>query len=616
MATCSTPRWTSTSPYVRLDVTLASDGHTSAVYNWYLYYISDYPADANARAYTVAIDGAEVKSGTYAIRGVTGTNLVDSGTVTINKTGGTRNVSFGVSFAFNLTWSGVYKGTLNASDSFSISHITLYSISYSASGATNVPSAHSFFYGEGAYISNVVPECYGWTFTGWATSQGGSPVYQPGSYYSANSSATLYATWQAWTYSITYDANGGINPPSAQYKSYGTNVTLSSAVPTRANYNFVGWGTTPTAATVSYNPGSTYTANAHITLYAIWSLAYKKPRIWGHTVERCDINGTADDIGMYAKINFSWACDYVVSNILIEWMLGSTVLGSKTINQGGLNNIVSNEIIGDGTLSADTSYTIRVIVSDSNGSSYSFKTLNGTEFPIDVLKEGKGASVGKPAELEGVFDIGYKTRFFGGLLPVALAPETNLNDILTPNTYIGENITAYNYENCPVDSGTFTLIVESCGEHGQIRQTFVSCDSLKPQRYVRFYYLSTWYDWLWSGTEEVVLYENPSGEAGAVKLSQGAWMYRYIDIYYTDNVGQLGGYTRVWDPDTKFICLGMQEATSTSVYFRQTKYRIYGDALTPDLTTASYIQYVDGNTAWNKSFGTNYLRIVRVIGRA
>lgn len=72
------------------------------------------------------------------------------------------------------------------------------------------------------------------------------------------------------TYTVTYDANGGSDAPSSQAKAYGVNLTLSSVQPTRSGYTFLGWATSSTATSVSYQPGASYTANANLTLYAVW----------------------------------------------------------------------------------------------------------------------------------------------------------------------------------------------------------------------------------------------------------------------------------------------------------------------------------------------------------
>ena len=73
------------------------------------------------------------------------------------------------------------------------------------------------------------------------------------------------------TYTVSYNANGGSGAPSSQTKTYGVTLTLSSVVPTRSGYEFKGWGTSSASTSPSYLAGASYSTNANITLYAIWS---------------------------------------------------------------------------------------------------------------------------------------------------------------------------------------------------------------------------------------------------------------------------------------------------------------------------------------------------------
>lgn len=73
-------------------------------------------------------------------------------------------------------------------------------------------------------------------------------------------------------YKVTYNANGGYGGPSTQNKVYGTDLTLSSSVPSRDNYSFYHWNTSADNTGTSYAPGATYSANADLSLYAIWNL--------------------------------------------------------------------------------------------------------------------------------------------------------------------------------------------------------------------------------------------------------------------------------------------------------------------------------------------------------
>ena len=70
-------------------------------------------------------------------------------------------------------------------------------------------------------------------------------------------------------YTISYDANGGTDAPAAQTKYYKTDLILSSAIPNRDGYTFIGWAT-GSSGTIAYQPEDTYTNDADMTLYAVW----------------------------------------------------------------------------------------------------------------------------------------------------------------------------------------------------------------------------------------------------------------------------------------------------------------------------------------------------------
>lgn len=71
------------------------------------------------------------------------------------------------------------------------------------------------------------------------------------------------------SYTVSYNANGG-NAVSAQTKWYGENLTLRGAA-TRSGFSFVRWNTNASNTGTGYNASASYTANAAITLYAIWN---------------------------------------------------------------------------------------------------------------------------------------------------------------------------------------------------------------------------------------------------------------------------------------------------------------------------------------------------------
>lgn len=385
--------------------------------------------------------------------------------------------------------------TKSVSFSVTVPAWTSYKITYNANGGSGAPGSQTKWKDQALTLSSTKPTRTGYSFLGWSTSSSAtSATYAAGGSYTANAAATLYAVWKANTYAVTYNANGGSGAPSKQTKTYGVTLKLSSTVPTRTNYNFKGWGTSASATTVSYAAGANYTANAAITLYAVWELAYTKPRITNFSVVRVDSDDVVSDDGTVARVSFTWACDKSVSSITIKWKLtsASTYSNSKTVSASGTSGNV-HELISP--FSTESSYDIQVIVTDSAGSSYTAGILPSMKFVLDFRNGGTGASVGKAAELDGVFDIGFKTRLFGGLLYPVIEPGTDLNSILTPNVYAGENANTNGYGNCPITNGTFIFEVMSAGPNGQLLQRLTVCDKTKPAVYERFYYTSAWGEW-------------------------------------------------------------------------------------------------------------------------
>lgn len=69
---------------------------------------------------------------------------------------------------------------------------------------------------------------------------------------------------------IRYSANGGAGAPDTQYKMQGMEMLLSTKVPTRAGYTFLGWAESGSAVSAAYQPGGSFTKDKDVTLYAVW----------------------------------------------------------------------------------------------------------------------------------------------------------------------------------------------------------------------------------------------------------------------------------------------------------------------------------------------------------
>lgn len=430
------------------------------------------------------------KFGTYASKGsgsFTGTYSI-SGNASASKT-------ITVTFKnFNTDNGDSATKTINLS--VTVPEWTSYTVKYDANGGSGAPSSQTKWKDQDLILSSTKPTRTGYSFQGWATSSGGSVTYNAGAKYTANASVTLYAVWKANTYTIAYNANGGSGAPSSQTKTYGVTLTLSSTKPTKDNYTFKGWGTSQSATTVSYKPGGSYTANASITLYAIWELAYIKPRITNISVTRCDSSGVSKIDGTYALVKCSWSCDRDISDAIIYWKLSTdkSYAYQQTISVTGKSGTI-NQVIGDAGLLTTSSYTIMILVRDSVGESNQYRTLSSMKFTIHGIPGGNGIAFGKMAEREGVAETSYQSLFTGGILHPVIEPGTDLNDIRTPNTYVGTNASSSNYVNCPLDSGSFSLEVIGMGESGQLLQRLTRCYKIDPTTYERIYYSDAWSEW-------------------------------------------------------------------------------------------------------------------------
>ncbi len=142
------------------------------------------------------------------------------------------------------------------------------------------------------------PTRNGYGFKGWST--GTSAVNGITGSYTPSGNVALYAIWEAGTYTVAYDANGGTDAPAGQTKTHDIALTLSSTVPLRAennsesyivtlnangsdispalleasrttSYSFNKWNTMANGSGTDYAPGAQYTANVAVTLYAQWN---------------------------------------------------------------------------------------------------------------------------------------------------------------------------------------------------------------------------------------------------------------------------------------------------------------------------------------------------------
>lgn len=215
-------------------------------------------------------------------------------------------------------------------------------------------------------------------------------------YEDGTSQADLYVTvpvLDSWT--VSYNANGGTGAPSSQTKYYGKTLTLSTTKPTRSGYTFAGWATSSTGS-VAYAAGASYTANAALTLYAVWTLDHTRPTISSVTATRCTSSGTASDSGTYASVVVKWSTSDGYKCTSVKATANSQSTSATPNATSGTTTL----IVGAGKLDTSTQYTVTVTITDaasSNNTSTATTTLPTSNFVLRAKPNNGGLLIGVPA---------------------------------------------------------------------------------------------------------------------------------------------------------------------------------------------------------------------------
>jgi uncharacterized repeat protein (TIGR02543 family) len=158
---------------------------------------------------------------------------------------------------------GTYNGTSSSSTTIQVRAIISFNTN---NGVGTVPSPLTYLNADITLPSGNGLSKSGYTFGGWSTTNNGVAVSSP---YSSNTSRTLYAVWNANTYTITFNANGGVDTQTAGTYITGAVATTLPVTSTyrRTGYSFAGWAATSTSST----PVTSYSTAANVIFYAIWT---------------------------------------------------------------------------------------------------------------------------------------------------------------------------------------------------------------------------------------------------------------------------------------------------------------------------------------------------------
>lgn len=148
---------------------------------------------------------------------------------------------------------------------------------YNSTRGKGLPSAQTVEAYSYFNVSSKIPTCTGYIFLYWKRYKTQENIYPGELYYfdGTRGTITFDAVWKPETYIIHYDANGGVSAPKDTYATYWEVAELTSEVPFRDGYEFVGWGKERNSTTGA-KPGAkfTYTSASSTTYYAVWKKVY------------------------------------------------------------------------------------------------------------------------------------------------------------------------------------------------------------------------------------------------------------------------------------------------------------------------------------------------------
>lgn len=560
---------------------------TTISYTLSIYRSSNISSSA-AKDYSITINGVKVASGTTTIGG-SGTKTIKTGTTTItHASDGSKSFSYSFSQEIGITWSGSAIGTITGSGTGTLDTIprattptvNTSSIDMGGSITINTPRASSSFTHTLTYkfgnatgtiatgvttsrawtvplsLASQIPNATSGTCTITCQTYNGSTLIGsktvsftakvPSSVVPSISSVAVVDTNTAYTTQFgafvqgkskakfTITAAGSYSSTISTYKTVIESKTYTGSSPTTAILS----GTGNITATITVTDSRGRSASTTKTISVV---AYSAPKITAFSVIRSNADGTTNNEGTNAavKVAFSIAAanNKNTSSYLIEYKLVSAT--SWTALKSGTGYSLNQTIVSGAVFSVDSTYEIRLTVTDYFGKAQAIVDLSTAFTLIDFNANGKALSFGKVSEKNEGVEFGIKAFFNKGESPngaIEIAANTNLNNLLDegyyyiPNATVSASITNKPY----TATSTAVIKVLKAGDAGQRTQICMRGDKTNGEIWERHYYSSSWGSWicitkgggkvLWTGvmymqaSHEIALTEAISEQANGIVL--------------------------------------------------------------------------------------------------
>ena len=257
-------------------------------------------------------------------------------------------------------------------------------------------------------------------------------------------------------------------------------------------------GTSNVTVTVTDSRGRTATTTKSITV-----IAYTAPKITSFQGFRCLADGTENYEGTYinaaVKFSISAVGDKNTKSYSIEYKKTSATAWTALAN-GSVYLLNQSIISASGVFSVDSSYDIRLSVTDYFGTVRSTFEIPTAFTLLDFNASGKGLAFGKVSELTEGIEFAMKTVFSHAETPSSVTYLTegqDLNDILEPGFYtIPTTAISGTLLNRPyTGTSTGSLVVLREGNGLQKAQILHIASKANGWIFERSYYSGTWGEW-------------------------------------------------------------------------------------------------------------------------
>ena len=269
----------------------------------------------------------------------------------------------------------------------------------------------------------------GYTFSGWSTEEVGKELITENNIVNIDYDHTLYAQWNAKTYTVRFNSNGGVGTMVDQTIIYDAVVPLSANAFTKEGYKFLGWSTSDNGEKV-YNDMENVVnlkLDGVVDLYALWVED-------SYTVS-FDYNGGSGSVNSMQVIygepygvlpEYPYKQDHIFSGWYTSDSGGTQVLSTSIVNTQGnhtlyaqwentqYNDAIQNIVIKN-VPDQDNDGIIDAVYLSFTCSS-SFEKYN---IPINNLVVGQKYKLSYTASNNASFgdlEAGYKSSMYGSII--------------------------------------------------------------------------------------------------------------------------------------------------------------------------------------------------------